>query len=449
MNTAEFPLPEEEPAARPPLKKDPAIKSRLKEFLEVDNYTNFLYIGLVYLIAIPTMVGAVAYFEWVSASELSFWWNVPVYLLAVVIIGASQHQLAGAGHEAVHHSLFKNRKLNELAADWLCMFPIFTSVHQFRLYHLAHHQYVNDPKYDPDFALLKESGHWMNFPVSKAAFIKKILKQVLLVDLVRYLVARVRFNTTGMHDDSPYASGNSSQGKTAVRLGLAQFVLVLISLFVFQKWGPTWALLAVPIGGWAALSILYLTLPDRFFEKSKIKPPIPARITMIGQTAYFTFLLSALGYIQATSGFFYLRYFSLLWYVPAMTAFPLFMILRQLIQHGNGDRGWLTNTRVFKMNPFVRYAIFPFGMDYHLPHHMYATAPHYRLKALHEHLMTHPEYAEQCQVVDNYAVPKGPPPRNPTVVEVLGPEYSGTNEEVFIDDTVLDDWEVEGAGAKS
>jgi hypothetical protein len=74
---------------------------------------------------------------------------------------------------------------------------------------------------------------------------------------------------------------------------------------------------------------------------------------------------------------------------------------------------------------------------------MYATIPHYRLRAFHEFLMTRPEYQEHCRIVDNYLVPSLKPPRNPTVIEVLGPEYTSVNEEIHIDDTVLEDWDVE------
>jgi hypothetical protein len=114
------------------------------------------------------------------------------------------------------------------------------------------------------------------------------------------------------------------------------------------------------------------------------------------------------------------------------------------VQHGNGDRGWLTNTRVFLMNPFVKYAVFPFGMDYHLPHHMYATVPHYNLPKLHEFLMNFPEYVEDAIIVENYVVPKWHQhPRNPTVVEVLGPDYSRSTGDVYIDNTVLEGWDVD------
>jgi hypothetical protein len=137
-------------------------------------------------------------------------------------------------------------------------------------------------------------------------------------------------------------------------------------------------------------------------------------------------------------------FFLVLWVIPLVTSFPFFMILRQVVQHGNGDRGWLTNTRVFLVNPFVKYAVFPFGMDYHLPHHMYATVPHYNLPKLHAFLLSFPEYIEDAIVVENYVIPKSHHhPRNPTVVEVLGPEYARSTADVYIDNTVLDGWDVD------
>ena len=96
------------------------------------------------------------------------------------------------------------------------------------------------------------------------------------------------------------------------------------------------------------------------------------------------------------------NYFGLLWIVPLFTTFPLFMIMRQWVQHGNADRGRYTNTRVFLVNPFIRYAVFPFGMDYHLPHHIYASVPHYKLKGLHDLLLQDPEYREKGIVVEGY-----------------------------------------------
>src|SRR5947209_19649425 len=80
---------------------------------------------------------------------------------------------------------------------------------------------------------------------------------------------------------------------------------------------------------------------------------------------------------------------------PRSTLFPYTTLFRS-VQHSNGDRGFLTNTRVFLVNLLVRDSILPYGQDYHLPHHLYATVPHYRLKQLHKLLMAYPEYREEA-----------------------------------------------------
>jgi fatty acid desaturase len=131
------------------------------------------------------------------------------------------------------------------------------------------------------------------------------------------------------------------------------------------------------------------------------------------------------------------RYFALLWVVPLFTTFPLFMIMRQWVQHGNADRGRYTNSRVFLVNPFIRYAVFPFGMDYHLPHHIYASVPHYKLHGLHDLLLQDPQYREKGIVVEGYfKSPHGDvEERNPTVVEVLGDKYAPQGSEAAYVDT--------------
>jgi fatty acid desaturase len=130
--------------------------------------------------------------------------------------------------------------------------------------------------------------------------------------------------------------------------------------------------------------------------------------------------------------------------VPLFTSFAFFMILRQVVQHGNGGRGWLTNTRTFLVGSLIRFAVFPMGQDYHLPHHLYATVPHYRLKKLHAALMEFAEYREQAVVVEGYFAPPRRPQTNPTVLDVLGPDYAPKTQSVYIDESVMDGDEFEG-----
>ena len=80
----------------------------------------------------------------------SWWWNVPVFTAAIVLIGGIQHRLAGLGHEAAHYSFMKNRILNDLIPDLFCMYPLMSALHFYRVFHLGHHQFTNDPDRDPD-----------------------------------------------------------------------------------------------------------------------------------------------------------------------------------------------------------------------------------------------------------------------------------------------------------
>jgi fatty acid desaturase len=425
--------------------KDRELKQKLQDLRQTDNFTNWLYLGRAYLVIALSAGGAIAFHQWQMATGLSPWWNLPVALLAIITIGASQHQLAGATHEATHHILFKNRMLNELASDWLCMFPLFSSTYIFRQHHLAHHQFINDPQRDPDFSQLRISGHWLNFPVSKGRFLWTLLKQASLVPLVRYILVRARYNSLGA-DNNPY--DDKDREKTfspwPARAAVV-YVFGYFTLMAIPSWfgDPFW-LAMLPLACLAAMLGFLLSIPAEQYPVSRLRPVIAPRTTMISRAVFVTVLLAAIAWLQYLTGAPVCFYFFVLWLVPLFTSFAFFMILRQIVQHGNGDRGWLTNTRTFLVNPFIRYAVFPFGMDYHLPHHMFATIPHYRLPDLHNLLMSYPEYAERGIVVEGYFFPwQAEPGCNPTVLDVLGPAYTRRGEEVFIDDSVLESCEVD------
>ncbi|MEO1545004.1 MAG: fatty acid desaturase, partial [Pseudomonadota bacterium] len=87
-----------------------------------------------------------------------------------------------------------------------------------------------------------------------------------------------------------------------------------------------------------------------------------------------------------------------------------------------------------------RYAVFPLGMEYHLPHHLFASVPHYKLKALHELMGQNPEYAAKGRIVENWAghASSG----NPTIIDILGPKYTPTGERAYVDETVTEDAEI-------
>src|SRR4029453_3157396 len=153
-----------------------ALKEKIQGLSRTDNYTNFFHLAGIYLFIALGFAGALGFYHYQPFLGLSFWWNVPVTLLALVWMGVAQHRLGGLAHDALHHLLFKNRYLNELVSDWFCMFPIFILTYFFRLEHLGHHQRVNDPEGDPDVSLLKESGYWLEQPLTKGQRLKQLAK---------------------------------------------------------------------------------------------------------------------------------------------------------------------------------------------------------------------------------------------------------------------------------
>jgi fatty acid desaturase len=427
------------PSSQPRTLKDPALKVGLQHLRQTDNVTNWFYLARVYLVLALVIGGYVWFDQWRSASGYGWWWSVPAALLAIVLVGGAQHQFSGLAHEAVHHTLFRNRYLNELASDWFCMFPLFGSTYLYRLQHLAHHQFVNDPVRDPDISQLQASGHWLDFPLSRGRFLMTLLGQLWLPHLVRYLRARASYTVTGT-DKNPYLYKDVKPSRKAVRIGVLYVGLLLASLVALVMVGDALLLALVPLALYLLAVSFFAFLPARHFVQAKIRPVIPSRWTTLLRITYITLTFNALAWITYLTGVWAAAYYLLLWIVPLTTAFAFFMILRQLVQHGNGGRGWLTNTRIFFVGPFIRWSIFPAGQDYHLPHHLFATIPHYRLARLHALLMEWPEYRQEAVEVHGYFFHARGSTRYPTVLDVIGPAYApGEVREVYLDHSVLED----------
>lgn len=410
-----------------------------------DNRTNFFYLAQVYAIMFGSIALAAWFLTYQPSSDLSFWWNVPVLVAAVFLIGASQHQLGGATHEATHFILFRDRKMNELVSDWLCMFPLYSTTYQFRLHHLAHHQFVNDPDRDPDFTQLRDSGHDLDFPLPHIEFLKALLTQLWLPNLVRYTLTRARYNGLGV-DHNPYTNA-ATKGSRLPNVAIGVYAVVLpVALGIAKPFIGAWPVLVLLAAGGLAVIAFLASFREEQFPASHIRPVISHRTTAISRVVFFTLLYSIIGSVEALTPIPAWNLFLLLWVLPLFTTFAFFMIMRQWVQHGNADRGRLTNTRTFLVNPIIRYAVFPFGMDYHLPHHIYAAVPHFKLPELHELLLKRdPDYARDGVVVEGYFRSPAPERGNPTVLDVLGPNYAKSGDEVFIASDAIEDADVANA----
>jgi fatty acid desaturase len=424
---------------------DPEFKAALQRLRRTDNLTNWWYILRTYLYLAVVIASAVWVFELARADTIHWVWTIPTALLAVVLVGAGQHQLSGLAHEGVHHILFRHRLLNDLASDLLTMFPLFSAIHLYRLQHLAHHQFVNDPDRDPDVSQLRTSGHWLDFPVTPRRFVGTLARQLWVPKLIRFMRIRARYNATG-GGHSPYYKTGATPNRTAVRIGLLYILLLVGTLTGLYYLGDLTLLIAGPVALWVVFSLVFWRLPADRYIQTRLHPVVPARYMTILRIGYITAVFTTLAVLTLVTGAPAALYYAVLWVVPMFTSFSFFMILRQLVQHGNADRGWVTNTRTFLVHRAINFAVFPIGQDYHLPHHMYATVPHYRLPELHELMMRYPDYREQAVVVHGYFLPPSHPKPGPTVLDVLGEEYAARHgQAVHTDDTVMDNDRFEDA----
>lgn len=404
--------------APPPSLNDPELLRQVNRLRMPDNLTNWYYLAREYVALAVIIGGTIALCQLIVAAGWSWVWTLPIIFVAILPIGACHHRLATLGHEATHYSLFRNRLLSELVSDWFCMFPIFSSTHSFRIQHLGHHQHSNDPKLDPDWAQLRLSGHRFQFPMSVRAFLWHcLIKQILWPpNLVRYILVRAFFVT----DNGP---GNPYRVKRRARpllklIGLA-YHLALIGMLAWIVWQQeTILLFVVPLGMLALIETVFVMVPATWFTEWVIRGDIPPRVTSMLRLVFNTLLATAIAGLTLWTGWPFWLYYLVLWVVPLGSSFALFMILRQLVQHGNADQGRLTNTRIFFVNPLISMAVFPMGMDWHLPHHLFPMVPHYNLKKLHELLDSVPEYHDHATLVEGYFF-HDTPPKHATVLELL------------------------------
>lgn len=397
---------------------DPALLRRVNALRTTDNRTNWLYLAREYVWLLVLVGMVLAFYEFRAGWGLSWLWNVPVTLFAVTLIGAGQHRLTTLGHEASHYILFRNRLLNELVSDLLCMFPVWSTTHQYRLQHLAHHQFPNDPEKDPDVAQLELSGHRFRFPMTPAKFLWEcVVKQVLsVVGLVRYVAARGLYASLG-RGTGPYRNRRRA-ARFILPVLLGYFVVLAAGMPLLRQTESPWLLALVPGMLFAAAAAFVLLLPAHCFAETSIKPEVPPRWHALLRLTYITALVLVLAWMTFLTGRPWTLYYAVLWLLPLLTSFSFCMLLRQIVQHGNADRERFTNTRIFLVNDAIRFAVFPLGMDYHLPHHLFPLVPHYRLRELHELLLGCEEYRTQATVVEGYFFHRRPP-QHATVLELM------------------------------
>jgi fatty acid desaturase len=398
---------------------EPSLHAEIMRLRVVDNVTNLGYLAWEYVCLAAVIGGAIGFCEHRQAWGLPWALNVPVVAVAVVLIGGLLHRLAGLGHEASHFTLLRSKVLNDLVGDVFCMFPVLATVHFYRVFHMAHHQYTNDPARDPDIVALGGSKLLDRFPMSRWAFIKAFYLRVFTAPMafVRYLGDYSRINVLG-NSPNVYLRPSPAWPRLGATLGLLYVIADIAG-----QWGITTAglparwLVHEGLMGTLLILVVGALLPERAYFPTPFRQPYSPRVSGGLRLLYYTWLLVALGLLRVATGGRSTLYFGLFWVLPYLTTFAFFMLLRDVYQHTNADAGRLSNSRVFFADPLTRWAVFVYGQGMHIPHHLFPAIPHYRLERLHRLLKRrHAEYAAQVVECHGTFANRG---GGPTILDVL------------------------------
>ena len=178
------------------------------------------------------------------------------------------------------------------------MFPMYSSTQHYRLQHIAHHQFVNDPDRDPDVSQLQTSGHWLHFPVDKRTFLTTLLKQLWLPNLFRYIRIRAAYNAMPS-EKNPYFKKGWKPNKTPVRLGIVYMLALTGTLAWFVHTNNPLLLAVVPACMYAAFMLcLAMLLPATSFHQSRVHPVIPMRVMSLMRVTYISLIFNGLAWLS-------------------------------------------------------------------------------------------------------------------------------------------------------
>lgn len=389
----------------------------LRQYRQPNNTRNLWHLGVDLFSLALIMALAIWLCENYENLGLPLACCFPPIAIAVVMIGAVQHRLAGLGHEASHHVLFRDPWLNGLVADWLCMFPLFTTTDHYRSLHLGHHRWVNDQERDPEFHNLGRVRKLHKFPMHRWQFVTHFMSRILWpVSLLRYSWDNTLHGVIGV---TQRGAKNWPVIRTLFIAGVAHFLAATFGVRWIADRTHSSGTVLLAMVAWSAIAaaVIYL-IPQRHFYRSGYPGAYGPKLRSWMRLTFFTLLQGALTLGAMTTGANWLWYFRVLWLLPLLTGFPYFMLLRDAYQHANTDEGRYTNSRVMFPDAFSRWAIFMYGSDIHLTHHLHPGVPHYKLRRLHESLKKRsPQYADE--VIETHGMFRRSRPNYPCLIETI------------------------------
>ncbi len=321
-----------------------------------DNWFNLIPIAVTYLYVAGVVALALSFFWSRESWGISLWWDIPIGIIALLLIAPAQHRLWVLLEEAALGNLFRSRWWNDFAGDWLLAFPFSTSVHHVRMQIQSHHDFLNDPEKDAQLQINTLAGFW---PPKWVRFLR-------VSAIIRWFSLRTNFN---FHPTlAPYRDPSQRPSPVALRIGTFYVLLMFAFLLTmyFQPGGRelTKSLLTyVPITMWLLMMVIFMLLPQRYYHHSTLKPIYSAKVMTLMRITYISLLNCGLGWTTFLTERSAVLNYVALWIGPMVTATMALILVRQWNQHGAGT---LRNLTVRGLRKWI---LFPFNQDQHLTRH--------------------------------------------------------------------------------
>lgn len=218
--------------------------------------------------------GAVLLYAWLP--------NPVTLILAIAVIGSRQLGLAILMHEAAHMALFKSRRLNEFAGEWLCGRPILAELGSYRHYHLAHHRFTQTDQ-DPDLSLSAK------FPTTHASLRRKFIRDLTGQTGFKQLMAQIvmSFRLAGDDDAIEAAQQDAAQAFKARDLwkSLPVFAGVMIAMSLLGEWWYGIVFWLLPYLTWFQLVLRIRNIAEHGATEQSENPLQNTRTTLAGPIA--------------------------------------------------------------------------------------------------------------------------------------------------------------------
>ncbi len=311
-------------------------------------------------------------------------WSIPIAMPFVILTGCLMHRIGLMGHESSHHLLLKNRSANDLLANLICFFPLWSSLLSYRAKHLGHHLYPNDPERDPNFAGSKEEHIYSRFPMPGPSFIYQYYGKFFWPPFVLRNLADL-FQVLSVGTGQPKKI-HFYQSPT--KLGIL-FLFSLVGLvYAFEATGNPRIVIGGPLIVYLVAVAVWMALPGNCFRESTAKLSYDPKLSGLLRISFYAVTFIIISWIRHFGKFDFAPFYFAFWLLPLVYVFPYLMLLREVYQHANLGTDRLNNSRIIHADPFTRWAVLGYGNDFHLIHHIYPNIPHYNLRDAHKQLLS-------------------------------------------------------------